>query len=451
MWKVLRFATPLLILAGGIGGLIVFGQRPEVPQKKRDDNSVPLVETAKASAYRKPMILEAEGNAVTFRRVTLSAEVGGRLVWKSKRCLSGNYVEKNESLFKVDPTYLQAEVDRLNGQLRQSNEELAGVDVDIANTQSSLKIAKERLVLKQKKLARYLRIAMRNSLTEDEVDDARLDELSAREAVQSLKNQLAKQQQQKKTLTAARDLVNLLLKPATTDLKRAEVHSPLNGTIIAVHAQQNDYVQKGTPLVTLNDTSHVEVQCNLRVDDIYWIWLQSGKFQSLPSKMQPRQRLQIPATRVEVVYPFHGLEYIWEGELNRYDGTGLDEKTRTVPCRILIKHPQKVRVKQLQSTQPKVIPPTLFTGMYVKIRIPIQSPVPLLKIPMSSLKPGRQVWVVRDGKLRIFSVRIARPTSDDHVLIVHSSQGGVQPGDSLVVSPLASVLDGMPVKKAAEQ
>ena len=137
---------------------------------------------------------------------------------------------------------------------------------------------------------------------------------------------------------------------------------------------------------------------------------------------------------------------IWDGELFRYEGTGLDPQTRTVPCRVLVEQPLDARVVEAPpgASLPRA---RLFAGMYVGIRIPINSSLPMLAVPQASVRPGNQVWIIRDGKLQIESVEVAKVQGDR--VLVHAQSTALVPGDRVVTSPLAAVRNGMPVRTAS--
>ena len=125
----------------------------------------------------------------------------------------------------------------------------------------------------------------------------------------------------------------------------------------------------------------------------------------------------------------------------------MDRATRMFPCRVIVDAPEKTRVKS-PSGSPQVSPPTLLSGMYVTVRIPIDSPVQLLQVPAESIRPGGQIWVVRDGKLKMVSISLVRVDGD--TALVRQEEETLKAQDVVIVSPLASVTDGMPVTVASE-
>jgi len=449
--EVFRLLAPVVIIAAGIGGFVVFGQRPEAAPRETQEDVAAAVETAPIEPSDGRITIKVDGVAVPYRQVTHSAEVAGRVTKKVADCRAGHYAEAGEFLMEIDPTDYQLEVERLNVEIQQADENLAEVDVDLANTQSLIELAKEDLRLQQQNLQRVQRLAARSATTDTQLDTARMEELASRNALQSLQNQLNTLKQRNKTLQAAKKLAQTALRRAEVDVARTKVSAPLSGTLVSVEVEEGDYVKEGDPLFTMNDTQTMEVSCQLRVDELYWVWLQAGTFGASPRvatrglEVATRGResvFEIPNVPVEVAYPFRDAEYVWSGVLSRYDGTGLDPNTRTIPCRVRVDEPTNVRVGV--GTAGAVAPPTLFSGMYVDVRIPIETPVPMLRVPLTALRPGGELWVVRDGHLDIVSVDVARKEGD--AALLRMSTEGPQVGERVVTSPLAAVEDGMAVR-----
>src|SRR5690606_8221541 len=145
---------------------------------------------------------------------------------------------------------------------------------------------------------------------------------------------------------------------------------------------------------------------------------------------------------------FEGVETIWEGTLARYEGTGIDRETRMFPCRVIVDEPEKPTVNFRGRTS-AVTPPTLLSGMYVTVRVPISSPGPLFQVPSESLRPGEQLWIVQDQKLRVVPISLVKVEGDS--ALVRAERASLREGDQVVISPLATVSDGMPVTTSAER
>lgn len=453
-----RIVVPLLIVGGAVGVFMAFGQKP-APARQEKAELTPLVETAVAEVFEGTFTLHADGVALPVRRMTLSAEVDGRVLSRSDQALGGRAVQVGTPLFEIDPTDHALVVKRLEAQLRQADEEVAAVDVDISGTQSLITIAEKTWEVQARALERTQKLATTDASTDGQIDQAMAAELTSRHALQLLRTQLSEATQRKRTKQAARDLVAVQLEEAQKDLERTSVTSPISGTVVSHKIEANDFAHRGDPLIELSDSSKVEVRCSLLVEQIYWIWLAAGRLTaSEPSFLPPGdegvqtarlKELELPRLPVRVLYDFGGGPVAWDGVLSRYEGTGLDTQTRAVPCRILIENPgAPVPAGNLEDFDLTRTPPRLFNGMFVDIEIPIDPPVELIRIPLSALRAGGQVWIVRDNVLHAESVDVAQ-TVDDYVLIRRPAS--LRAGDQVVTSPLAVVRDGMTVRLATQE
>ncbi|MEZ6127614.1 MAG: HlyD family efflux transporter periplasmic adaptor subunit [Planctomycetaceae bacterium] len=439
----------ILILASGAAGLIVFGKKPDVPvQEAAAGNQAVAVVTAPVSGWNQPFDIDLDGEAVTYRVVTVGAEVAGRIVTKSMAARGGTYVQKGDLLFEIDDTNYRLGVDRLKAQLAQIDEELKGIAVNLDNTQALLDLANEDVKLQKNQLVRMQKLQTRGTANETEVETAMKQELMARNALQTLQNQKNTLAQQKSTTQASRVLVEAELKRAQEDLARCQVVSPLEGRIVDDAVEEGDYIKEGELLVHISDGSRMEIKTKLRSEELAWIWQQqsvndrrpSPDGAVLPVSMDP---LNLPRIPCEVAYEFEGIETIWDGYIARIEGTGIDRETRTFPCRVLVEEPQKTRFNDSAGGRATVSPPTLLSGMFVSVRIPVESPLALLSLPVEAVRPGGQIWAVRDGKLDILEVTLAHV--DGNTALVRRDGSGLSAGDRVIVSPLASVKEAMPV------
>ncbi len=451
LWNILseslHVLAPVAMVALGIGGFMVFGQRPETSPREIKHDTVAAVETTQIQAADGRFNIEVDGVALPYRQVTHAAQVAGEVTEKIEDCRPGYYVSDGQYLLQIDPTNYQLEVERLQVQIEQAEANLSEVDVEMENTQSLIDLAKEDVTLQKDNLGRVERLMDRGASTDTQFDVARKQELTARNALRTMENQLTGLKQRKVTLQAARRLSETLLKRAEVDLARTKVTAPIAGTLVTVPVEVGDYVKAGDPLFRTNDSTTMEVSCQFRIEELYWIWLQAGSMSLLQGGPKEADliasQMELPNVPVEIVFEFRGVEYLWEGMLSRYDGTGLDAATRTIPCRVQIDEPTNVRVGG-DGVAGAVAPPSLISGMYVKVRIPIDSPLPLMKVPLPAIRPGGEVWVVRDSQLAILPAEVAR--MDRETALLRTKPDGPQIGERVITSPLAAVENGMAIE-----
>jgi len=163
--------------------------------------------------------------------------------------------------------------------------------------------------------------------------------------------------------------------------------------------QEGDFVRSGDELVMFEDISQSEVICNLTTTDLKWIRDNAPvntERQENPERNEEFSVYQIPRTAVKV-FEVSEPNIAWDGILERFDGIGRDESTRTIPCRITIKKP--IFFDEETGTRRALV-----RGMYVKCKITVdvsadKSDRTLMYLPATALRSDKSVWVVRDCKL----------------------------------------------------
>jgi len=444
--EAVRIVAPALILAIGALGFFVLKGRREVPARPAEEKVAPLVDTVAVVAYTDPLTIEVDGHVVPYLEVALSAEVAGRVIGKEDSCRAGKFVRQGELLLEIDPSDYLLQKKRLTEEREQAEIVLKELAVEMADTESLIELAADDLELKQKELNRQTKLVASRATTAAAVDRAKASVLQTRNALLLLRKQYNLLNAKRPRLKSAMELIDVRLEQAELDLKRTKVTSPIDGMVITESVEENSYVQKGAPLVTLEDTSAVEVKCNLRMDELCWIWSQTAGDVAFGAAGSPRLEYQIPETPVTVVYRLVSQQYTWEGVLWRYDGIGLDERTRTVPCRVLVRAPREVRLRAAEGAgRSPTGPPALVRGMFVTLEIHARPKANLLKVPEVAVQPGNRVWRVRANRLHTVDVHVVEIVDDVAVLRVRHDL--LSAGDKVVVSPLAEATSGMTVRQ----
>jgi len=458
------------ILGLGVFGLLFFGRAPEVPVDEAAlaaRAQAPTVETAEIRAFSGPFQVQVDGEASTWRVLTVSAEVGGRILSKSAGCRSGLFVSAGDVLFEIDRRNYELDEQRLAARLLQAQEELNSIDVDLESADALLRLAREENELQKAHLARVQALFERKATSETEMDNASRQELTSRNSLQLQQNQRNSLQQGRRTKAAALKLVEAELARCRLDLERCTVRAPIAGRIVQDTREDGDFVKAGDPLVQLSDGSRMEVRCSLRGEELSWIWRQQQRQQAQPVPTSQQSEsgsaaevaadgaaepavdnrtadpLGTPDVPCEVAFEFEGRETIWDARLSRYEGTGLDRATRTFPCRVVVERPAEPRVAA-DGGGGSVSPPALLSGMFVTVRIPIDAPVELFQIPAEALRPGGTIWIVRAGRLQVVNVSLVQMQEGE--AIVHQLQQPLAAGDRVIISPLAAIQDGMSVQ-----
>ena len=438
--KVLGLIVPLVILGGGVAAFMLMGSQPPPARKSSDVAVATPVRTAEATPEVNGIAIEADGVVVPLREVTLAAEVGGRVLKKADSCNEGQFVKAGTLLFEIDPRDYELDVDRLDREFKQAGLAIEELDEELAQNKTTTDLARRQVELASREAARLENLKAGKIVTESEHDRALRDELTATNTLTLAEGQKRVLAKRRNRLLEAQSLASTMLDKAKLDLSRTRIVAPIDGIVVEDKVEQDSYVARGTPLVTLEDTRAAEVRTSLQMDEVARVW-GSRRPAASPARVA-HDELDMPAT---VVFAVGDAAYEWKGTLSRQEGRGLDEKTRTLPCRVLVDRPQDVtaldRYGAAMAELPPGAPQSLLRGMFVQVRVHVDSPGELVSIPEESQRPSGEVWVMRDGRLVILKPRTVQVAGGR--VVFDSIDSGLVAGDRVVTSQLSNPREGM--------
>ncbi len=328
---------PVVILVGGVAAFLTLAASKTPPKRREVRAEAPLVEVIRASAGATDgFTITVNGTVIPRRVLRLAAEVEGRVVEKSDRCEPGYSVRKGDLLLRIDPKELELRQKTLDADSAQVRADLAGLEVEITNNRNLIALAERDLDLQQRERQRVVMLAQRNSSSQAELEAADRKVLEAQRALQSLQNEQNTFDARRERLEAQHAGAEAQLDQVRYDLERTEVRSPVDGVIVEAPVERNGYVRPGDELAMVEDTSTLEVHCNLQMDDLYWLAKSTPPTGSPGDLMPGEASYRIPEAPATIRYRLSGETVTWEGRLARYEGGGIDERTRTVPCRVAI-------------------------------------------------------------------------------------------------------------------
>jgi RND family efflux transporter MFP subunit len=219
---------------------------------------------------------------------------------------------------------------------------------------------------------------------------------------------------------AARDRAEL-------DLRRCRLTAPFDGRISSENVAVGQFVRAGEVLAGLEDIATAEITVHLPDRELAWI------------QVAPTDTTVDPAvtgTTVMVHATFAGGRHTWPGRAVRLGG-GVDPSSRQVPVVVEVDAPQGAGSGR----------PPLLTGLFVSVVFTSAPPPQAVTIARSTLRPGDVVWLVdAEERLRVRPVEVARLGLETAVIV-----DGLAPGERLVTSNLAAVIDGMQLRVDDQQ
>ena len=97
---------------------------------------------------------------------------------------------------------------------------------------------------------------------------------------------------------------------------------------------------------------------------------------------------------------------------------------------------------------PAGTPLSLIRGMFVDVRVQVETDLSLVSTPCEALRPNGDVWVARSGQLTILRPPLVQV--ENGRAMFESTPDGLQPDDRVVVSQLSNVRDGMAIAEVGE-
>ncbi len=375
-----------IIIIGALIASALLLSRP-APERITTPRLAPLVTATVMTPRSTPLVVEGTGTVRPAAEITLSAEVGGRVVVVSPKLVRGGVFSAKDTLFKLDDQSYRNAVSVAQAEVEQRK-----VDVALA-AQNQLIAQREYELLKQR-------------LGSDAPPDT------------SLAAQLARQQPQYEAAEASLYRAEAQLADAELNLERTAVLAPFSGRVRSEAVDIGQFISPGQAVADIYGTEAVEVDVSLSTRQaalIDGLWTDDGAGRT-------------PAV---VRSEFGGSWHEWNGFVDRASGA-LDEATRTV--QIVIRVPDPFDASAIR--------PPLLIGSYTRSRIAGRAVGAHYAIPRTALRDGPSVWTATtQGTLVSLPVEVIQEIQDTVFILADI-------GDTtrVIVSDLAVMTEGMKIR-----
>ncbi len=442
MERLATWLVPVVLLSIAYGGFKILGVKEKVSKVEPEKEVAPLVDVVPVKDHASSLDITLEGKVVPHQEMILSSQVSGVIKVKNDICRPGRFVKENMVLLEIDPEDYELELQSAEQDLTQAGNSITENQLEIKNTEELISLATEDLQLRIKSFKRMESLSGRKAISDSEMDNEKRSVLNSKNSLQTLKNQIGLLKVKSLKLTQSEKIAKTQLRKAKLNLSRTKIKASVSGVIVSTKIEKDSLVQPGMELLRIEDTSAVEIHTQLQMKELYWIWQQASETKN---KTLSRD-YEIPKSPATVSYTLAGNTFQWKGRLERFEGIGLDEKTRTIPCRIIVENPREVTILNQDGDKKNKItgPPALLRGMYVDITIHVKPETPLLSLPENAIQPGNKVWLVNNNKLEIIPIQIAEWNNKQAIL--NGLNTKLKVGDQVITSPIPAFEPGMKVK-----
>ncbi|MEO0871282.1 MAG: HlyD family efflux transporter periplasmic adaptor subunit, partial [Pseudomonadota bacterium] len=258
-----------------------------------------------------------------------------------------------------------------------------------------------------------------------------LAEQVATQEAEAAERGLATREPQLQSAKASSDRAKANLSDAQTRLGRTRVKAPFGGLVREESAAVGQLVQPGEPLGSLVATNAYEVRVSLTADEAALV----------PGLLTP-SRARVPAS---VTYTYGGKAYRWAAFVDRANAI-LDSATRNIE--VYVRVPSPLTAGRLVGDREDAGgAPPLLLGAFVNVEITGASLDSYAAVPTDAVRPGNEIWVIRDGKLAILPVRVIQRSDE----IAYIATPSLSEGGQLVTSSLTAPIEGMTVRVAGAE
>ncbi len=371
----------LIVIMAVLFSRYLVATRPEVEAVPPQRN-VPIVKTLTVRPQEVSFTVEAQGTVVPHAETRLMAEVSGRIEEISGSLVNGGFFEQGDLMLRIDPT-----------------------DYELALEEANLAVSRaERMLVQEQADAEVARKDW-ESLGKGEASPLVLRQPQLAEARAELASARAR------------------LERSRRDVERTVLRAPYAGRVRSESVDLGQFIARGSEVAMIYAVDYAEVRLPLPDSELAFVDIPLAFRGTNPGFEGPDVLLRAR---------FAGRETTWNAKIARTEGE-LDPMNRMV---IAI-----ARVEDPYGLSELAERPPLALGMFVEAEISGRTRADSIVLPRTALRSGERVFVVDDEeRLRMRPVQVFRAERDRVVL-----EGGLAPGDRVIVSPLEAPVEGMQV------
>ena len=212
----------------------------------------PEVEVARVEERNVPIYHEWIGTLDGMVNAAIKAQVSGYLL--TQNYSEGSLVRKGQMLFEIDPRPFQAALDQAEGQLSQAKGQLIQAQAQLVQSQAQLAQAQANQRRTQLDVDRYIPLIKQQAITQQDLDNATQNNLSAQAQVDAARAQVETAKAQIQAATAAVEASQAAVEAARVNLGFTRLTSPIDGIAGKAQVQIGNLVNPASGTITTVST-----------------------------------------------------------------------------------------------------------------------------------------------------------------------------------------------------
>ncbi|GIO08241.1 hypothetical protein J31TS6_42690 [Brevibacillus reuszeri] len=335
----------------------------------------------------------------------------------------GDKVKKGQVIAKIDTSDVDSKILDIEAQMELARANLAKAQVgnepeEVAQENERVLQAQREYDTAKKEYDRMHQLFTSGASTQQELDKAKSQVDSTLSTLNVAKQQLSlkKKGPRKEEIASQQAQINKL-QVERGQLEKDRVQSvlvaPADGTIIAVAADNGQYVNKGTEILTLANLDNLLIQADINESDVNK--MKTGQTAVIEGTTLGKQKLNAKVTRIAPT------------ATTTQSSSGQGEKTR-------------VKVTLTPEGDLSALKP----GFHVDINISVEKIDNALQVPIEAVQQDADgstfVWVAADGVAKKQKIE----TGTENELFSHV-KSGLNGDEQIILSPVDSLSDGTPI------
>ncbi len=219
----------------------------------------PEVEVVRVEQRDVPIYRQWIGTLDGMVNAAIKAQVTGYLL--TQNYIEGSFVRKGQLLFEIDPRPFQAALDQAQGQLSQANGQLAQAKAQLVQSEAQVAQAQANQRRTQLDVDRYTPLARQQAITQQDLDNATQNNLSAQAQVAAAMAQVETAKAQIQAAGAAVEAAKAAVEAARVNLGFTRLTSPIDGIAGKAQVQIGNLVSAaGGPITTVSTLEPIKAE-----------------------------------------------------------------------------------------------------------------------------------------------------------------------------------------------
>ncbi len=347
------------------------------------------------------------GSARAHRQTTIAAEVSAPVIERVNDLEAGDPVRKGQVLIRLDDRQYQFDYERAFALTQTNDASLKEIESERENLESLKQTAEREVQIAAEEKRRVTDLFERDDAAKREFDLARLAYQQALRTLQTYEKELAALQPKRERIEATKRANEAAANIARLNVERCTISAPFDGAAHQLFVDEGDRVMPGSRLLTIVDSSRVEIPIKL------------------PSSTHEYINIGAPCTLSSPSLA----SVTWNGQVVRVAPVA-DENLRTFAA--------YVEVDNSVSNTP------LVPGLFVQANVLGPEHESVLLVPRGAIRRG-MVLVANEGLVEQRNVKIQRFVEERAIVA-----GEIYDGDRIILSHLDSLVQGSRVRVAEE-